>query len=408
MTTRVTKWDTLLTDVNVATLRPDGAPYGSIGNAAIALADGSIAWIGPQSELPETAANETRSLGGCWATPALIDCHTHLVFGGNRAAEHEQRLEGASYEDIARAGGGIMSTVNATREASADELHERSAARLLALKREGVATVEIKSGYGLDLETELRMLRTARELGVSLGVTVKCTFLGAHTLPPEYKGRPDDYIDYLCDTVLPAAVAEGLVDAVDGFCERIAFSSAQVAKLFERAAALQLPVKLHADQLSDSMGAALAGRFRALSADHLEYSSDAGLRALAAAGSVAVLLPGAFLVLGETRRPPVETLRELGVPIAIATDCNPGTSPICSLRATMVLAASLFKLTPEECLAGATREAARALGLADRGTLEPGKRADIAIWDIGHPRELSYWLGLNELRGLLIGGRDAL
>ena len=408
MTAQVTKWDTLLTDINVATMLPGGAPYGPIENAAIALANGSIAWIGPQSELAETSANETRSLGGCWATPALIDCHTHLVFGGNRATEHEQRLEGASYEDIARAGGGIMSTVSATRGASADDLYERSAARLLALKREGVATVEIKSGYGLDLETELRMLRTARALGLSLGVTVKCTFLGAHTLPPEYKGRPDDYIDYLCDTVLPAAVAEGLVDAVDGFCERIAFSPQQVAKLFERAAALQLPVKLHADQLSDSMGAELAARFRALSADHLEYSSDAGLRALAAAGSVAVLLPGAFLVLGETRKPPVETLRELGVPIAIATDCNPGTSPICSLRATMVLAVTLFKLTPEECLAGATREAARALGLADRGTLEPGKRADIAIWDIGHPRELSYWLGLNELRGLLIGGRDAL
>lgn len=404
----MTNWDSLLSDVNVATMRPDGEPYGCIENAAIAIANGDIAWIGAQSALPEADVRETQSLGGRWATPALIDCHTHLVFSGNRAAEHERRLQGVSYEDIARAGGGIMSTVNATRQASADELRDGSSARLLALKREGVATVEIKSGYGLDLETELRMLRTARALGDRFGVTVRCTFLGAHTLPPEYKGRPDDYIDYLCDVVLPAANDEGLVDAVDAFCERIAFSPAQISKVFERAVALNLPVKLHADQLSAGMGADLAARFRALSADHLEYSSDSGLRSLAAAGTVAVLLPGAFLVLGETRRPPVKALRELKVPIAIATDCNPGTSPVCSIRATMVLAGSLFKLTPEECLAGVTREAARALGLADRGTLEEGKRADIAIWDIGHPRELSYWLGLNELRGLLIGGQNAL
>jgi imidazolonepropionase len=405
----MTEWDTLLTDVNVATMRPGGEPYGGMERAAIAITDGRIAWVGPQAGMPANAAGETRSLGGRWATPALIECHTHLVFGGNRAAEHEQRLQGVSYEDIARAGGGIMSTVNATRSASAAALHDGSAARLLALMREGVATVEIKSGYGLDLETELRMLSTARALGRSLGVTVKTTFLGAHTLPPEFRDRPDDYIDYLCEVVLPAANEQGLVDAVDAFCERIAFSPAQIARLFERAASLKLPVKLHADQLSDSNGAELAARFRALSADHLEYAGDNGLRSLADAGTVAVLLPGAFLVLGESRLPPVKALRERNVPIAIATDCNPGTSPVCSIRATMVLATSLFKLTPEECLAGVTREAARALGLAtDRGTLEAGKRADIAIWDIGHPRELSYWLGLNELRGLLIDGRDAL
>jgi len=403
----MTEWDTLLTDVNVATMRADGARYGQIENAAIAIGNGNIAWIGPRAGMPAHAARETRSLGGRWATPALIDCHTHLVFGGNRAAEFEQRLQGATYEDIARSGGGIISTVRATRDATAGELRASATARLEALKREGVATVEIKSGYGLDLQTELKLLRTARALGDSTGVTVRTSFLGAHTLPPEFDGKPDDYIDFLCDVVLPKAVEQGLVDAVDAYCERIAFSSAQIGKLFECAAKLGLPVKLHADQLSDGNGAELAAKFRALSADHLEYASENGLRSLAAAGTVAVLLPGAFLTLGETRLPPVQTLRELQVPIAIATDCNPGTSPLCSLRATMVLATSLFKLTPEECLAGVTREAARALGLKDRGTLEAGKRADIAVWEVGHPRELSYWLGLNELRGLLVSGLDA-
>jgi imidazolonepropionase len=328
------------------------------------------------------------------------------VFGGNRATEFEQRLEGATYEQIARDGGGIMSTVTATRGTSEEELLQLSAPRLRALTREGVATVEIKSGYGLDLDTELRMLRAARSLGERHGVTVRTTFLGAHAIPMEFRGRPDDYIDYLCDVVLPAAVEQNLVDAVDGYCERIAFTAAQIAKVFECAASFNLPVKLHADQLSDGGGAELAAQFRALSADHLEYASDAGLRLLAGSGTVAVLLPGAFLVLRETLPPPVRRLRELNVPIAIATDCNPGTSPVCSIRATMVLSSSLFRLTPEECLAGVTREAARALGLSDRGTLAPGKRADIAIWNVGHPRELSYWLGLDELEGLLINGAD--
>jgi imidazolonepropionase len=402
----MTEWDCLLTDVNVATMRTGGEPYGVIADAAIGICGGSIAWVGAAADLPANAVRETRSLGGRWATPALIDCHTHLVFGGNRAAEFEQRLKGVTYEEIARAGGGIMSTVTATRAATEAELREWSAPRLRALTREGVATVEIKSGYGLDLETELRMLRTARALGERFGITVKTTFLGAHTLPPEFRGKADDYINYLCDVVLPAAVEQKLVDAVDGFCEHIAFSCAQIAKLFERAASVGLPVKLHADQLSDGGGAALAARSRALSADHLEHASNEGLRLLAQSGTVAVLLPGAFLVLHETRQPPVHRLRELKVPIAIATDCNPGTSPLCSVRAAMALAVSLFRLTPEECLAGVTREAARALGLADRGTLAAGMRADIAIWNIGHPRELSYWLGLNELEALLIEGRD--
>jgi imidazolonepropionase len=403
----MTEWDSLLTDVNVATMRAGGEPYGSIENASIALRDGCIAWLGPAAEMPANPARQTRSLGGRWVTPALIDCHTHLVFAGNRAAEFEQRLQGASYEDIARAGGGILSTVTATRRASEEQLEESSAPRLQALLREGVATVEIKSGYGLELETELRMLRAARALGERFGVAVRTSFLGAHTLPPEFRGRSDAYIDYLCDVVLPAALEQDLVDAVDGYCERIAFSPAQIDRLFERAAGFGLPVKLHADQLCDGGGAALAARHQALSADHLEYASDAGLRLMADSGTVAVLLPGAYLVLRETRRPPVVRLREMRVPIALATDCNPGTSPLCSIRAVMVLATSLFGLTPEECLAGVTREAARALGLADRGTLAAGTRADIAIWNVGHPRELSYWLGLNELDGLLIGGQDA-
>ena len=400
-------WDSLLTDVNVATMRRGAGPYGAIENAAIAIKDGSIAWIGPRSQMPGSSAKESRSLGGRWATPALIDCHTHLVFGGNRAAEHELRLQGASYEEIARAGGGILSTVTATRAAAERELEEQSAPRLLALKKDGVGTVEIKSGYGLDFDTELRMLGIARSLGERYGITVRTTFLGAHTLPPEFRGKADGYIEYLCDVVLPAAVERNLVDAVDGYCERLAFTSVQLGKLFERATSMGLPVKLHADQLSDSGGAELAASFHALSADHLEYASQKGLRALAEAGTVAVLLPGAYLTLNETRKPPVNALRRRSIPMAVASDCNPGTSPVCSLRAAMVLAISMFRLTPEECLAGVTREAARALGLDDRGTLAAGKRADIAIWNIGHPRELSYWLGLDTVGGLIINGHDA-
>jgi len=399
-------WDLVLTDTNLATMQTDAGAFGVIEDAALAISEGKIAWLGAKSDLPAVASTETRSLAGRWLTPALIDCHTHLVFAGNRAHEFEQRLGGASYEEIAREGGGIISTVNATRAASVNSLIESATNRLDALMRDGVATIEIKSGYGLNRETELMMLEVARAIGNKSKASIVTTFLGAHSIPPEFKGRADDYIDLLTSDVLPAAHEKGLVDAVDAYCESIAFSTKQIAKLFDRATELSIPVKLHADQLSDGGGAELAAQYSALSADHLEYTSDRGVAALAAAGSTAVLLPGAFLTLGETTRPPVERLREHGVPIAVATDCNPGTSPICSLQSCMTLATSLFGLTPEECLAGVTREAAGALGLTeDRGTLEVGKRADIAEWDIGHPREITYWLGLNPLTNLYVAGQ---
>ena len=392
--------DLLLTDARIATM--SGDDYGVIDDGAIAITDGKIAWIGPQSDLPKEEAAATRSLKGRWVTPALIDCHTHLVFAGDRSGEFEARQRGASYEDIARAGGGIMSTVRATREASADELYAAALPRVQALAAEGVGTIEIKSGYGLSIESELKMLSVARQLGAAADVTIRATLLAAHTIPPEYTDKADDYIDLICDELLPEVVAGGLADAVDAYCESIAFNSDQVARLFERATELGLPVKLHADQLSDGGGAALAAQFNALSADHLEYSSTTGVKAMADAGAVAVLLPGAFLTLGETQLPPIDAMREYAVPIAIATDCNPGTSPICSLRISMMLAARQFGLTPEECLAGTTREAARALGLDDRGMLEPGKRADLAVWDVDHPRELAYWIGTPQLSEILL------
>jgi len=396
----------VLTDANLATMQTGGSAFGIIEDAALAISGGMITWLGPRKDLPATTAIETRSMAGRWLTPALIDCHTHLVFAGDRAAEFEQRLSGATYEEIARAGGGIISTVNATRQASTSTLVESATRRLDALMRDGVATIEIKSGYGLNAETELAMLEVARVLGERSKASVVTTFLGAHTVPPEFKGRADDYVELLTSEILPAAHEKGLVDAVDAYCESIAFSTKQIQRLFECANALKLPVKLHADQLSDGGGAELAASYGALSADHLEYTSDRGVAALSKAGSVAVLLPGAFLTLGETHKPPVDALRERSVPIAVATDCNPGTSPVCSLQTSMSLATSLFKLTPEECLAGVTREAARALDLgSDRGTLEIGKRADIAEWDIGHPRELTYWLGLNPLSQLYVEGQ---
>lgn len=391
-----------LIDLNLATMA--GPDYGVISDGAMLVEDGVIRWLGPRSKMPDTGVHDTRSLAGRWVTPALIDCHTHLVFAGDRAGEFEQRLKGASYEDIARAGGGIMSTVRATRAASADELYAAALPRIEALVAEGVGTVEIKSGYGLDIETELKMLAVARQLGEATPLSVCTTLLGAHTVPPEFRDAPDDYVTLICDELLPEVVARGLADAVDAYRESIAFSSSQVGRVFERAAELGLPVKLHADQLSDGGGAALAARHGALSADHLEYTTADGVAALAGSGAVAVLLPGAFLTLGETQLPPVQALREARVPIAIGSDCNPGTSPICSLRIAMMLAARLFRLTPEECLAGATRDAARALGLQDRGTLEVGKRADIATWDIGHPRELAYWIGTPQLAELFISG----
>ena len=400
-------WDLLLTDAHIATMQRGAADYGTIEDGAIAITDGSISWVGPRSDMPRKGAKLTRSLAGHCVTPALIDCHTHLVFGGDRSAEFEQRLHGVSYEEIARSGGGILSTVRATREATADELFESASKRLQLLAADGVATVEIKSGYGLDVASELKMLEVARRLGDSTELAVRTTLLAAHAVPPEFTNDPDAYVDLICEQLIPAVAEQELADAVDAYCEKFAFNAEQIKKVFSCAQSRDLPVKLHADQLSDGNGAALAAQFRALSADHLEYASEYGVAAMSKAGTTAVLLPGAYLTLNETQRPPIDALRSNGVPIAIATDCNPGTSPLCSVREAMALACRLFRLTPEECLAGATREAALALGLhEDRGTLEAGKRADIAIWDIGHPRELSYWLGIRPLSGLLIAGRD--
>jgi|MDTE01.2.fsa_nt_gb imidazolonepropionase len=400
-------WDLLLTDANIATMRIGGKAYGVVENAALAITAGRISWVGPMSELPPVNANESRSIQGRWLTPALIDCHTHLMFAGDRAVEYEERLDGVSYEEISRRGGGISSTVRATRLADKEMLINSARLRLNALVQEGVATIEIKSGYGLNLEAELAMLEAARTLGEDHDVEIITTFLGAHSVPTEFDGRSDDYIDYLISEVLPIVHHKKLADAVDAYCEKIAFSTKQIAKFFENAVSLGIPVKLHADQFSDSGGAKLAAAFHALSADHLEYTSENGVRALADSSTVAVLLPGAFLTLSETQKPPVRELRDYGVPIAIATDCNPGTSPLCSLRFAMNLATILFRLTPEECLAGVTRNAAQALGLKDdRGTIDEGMRADIAEWDINHPRELTYWIGLNQLNKLFINGKE--
>ncbi|MEM7433249.1 MAG: imidazolonepropionase, partial [Pseudomonadota bacterium] len=387
-------WDVLITDANIATLDADASGYGELHGAALAIVDGNIAWLGSNADVPAHTAATEITAEGQWLTPALIDCHTHLVFAGDRAEEYEQRLAGVSYEQIARAGGGILSTVRATRSASHEELLQASLPRLQALINDGVATVEIKSGYGLDVESEIRMLEVARELGNRTGVAVVTTLLAAHAIPPEFKNDADGYIALVCDELLPEVAARGLADSVDAYCESIAFSAEQTARVFETAAQLNLPVRLHADQLSDTGGASLAARYSALTADHLEYTSADGVAAMAAAGTTAVMVPGAFVTLGETQQPPIETLRKHGVPIAVATDCNPGTSPLTSLREAMALASRVFGLTPTECLAGTTREAARALGLLDsRGTLEIGKRADLAIWDVAHPRDLSYWLG---------------
>ena len=400
-------WDLLLTDARIATMRQGAPDYGTIEAGAIAIAGGKIDWIGATADLPGRNATETRSLAGRWLTPALIDCHTHLVFGGHRAEEYERRLRGVRYEDIAAEGGGILSTVTATRAASEEQLYADALPRLQALVREGVATVEVKSGYGLDLESELKMLRVARRLGEVSGLTIRTTLLAAHTVAPEFAGDANAYMDHIVDEILPAVAGKDLADAVDAYCESIAFDARQVERLFTRAQQLGLRVKLHADQLSDGGGAELAARFGALSADHLEYTSAGGVRAMAESGTAAVLLPGAYLTLNEKQQPPLAELRDSGVPIAIATDCNPGTSPLCSIHFAMGLGSRLFGMTPEECLAGVTREAARALGLGhDRGTLKIGKRADIAIWDFDHPRELAYWLGTHPLSDLLLAGRS--
>jgi imidazolonepropionase len=400
-------WDSLWTNVHVATMAEAHAPYGAVRAGALAVRDGRIAWLGAEAELPHRDAATLVDGRGGWLTPGLIDCHTHLVFAGDRAGEFEQRLQGTSYEAIARAGGGIASTVRATRAADAEALERSARRRLEALRADGVTTIEIKSGYGLDYETELRMLEVARRLGRDPGIDVRTTFLGAHALPPEYADDRAGYLELVCAQVLPEVARRGLADAVDAFCEGIAFSPAEVARVFEAAGRHGLPVKLHADQLSDLGGAALAARFGALSADHLEYASEDGVRAMAAAGTVAVLLPGAFYTLRQDQRPPVELLRRHGVPIALATDCNPGSSPVVSLLAVLNMGCTLFGLTPEEALAGVTRNAARALGLADRGTLAIGQRADLALWRIERPAELSYWMGLAPLEAVLKDGQPA-
>ena len=402
-------WDGLLFDCRLVTMVDGSADgYGCIEDGAIAWKDGLLAFVGRESDLPgptQSLATSVRRAHGVLVTPALIDCHTHLVFAGNRAREFEQRLQGASYEAIARAGGGILSTVRDTRAATEDELFEQSLARAEALLADGVATLEIKSGYGLDLENETKMLRVARRIGAELAITVRTTFLGAHALPPEFADDADAYIGACCFW-LRELHGLGLVDAVDGFCEGIGFSPDQMRVVFEEARALGLPVKLHADQLSDLDGAALVAEFKGLSADHLEYSNATAVQAMASNGTVAVLLPGAFHVLRETRLPPMQALRDAGVAMAVSTDLNPGTSPLQSLRLAMSLACTHFKLTPAEALRGATVNAARALGLDDRGCLRLGMRADLALWELDHPAELSYWLGGNPLRSMVIGGQQ--
>lgn len=398
-------WDLLINNVHLATMSA-AQGYGEIADGALAVKAGRIAWLGPRQDLPAGhAAQATFDGKGCWLTPGLIDCHTHIVHAGNRSNEFEARLNGANYEDIARAGGGIMSTVRATRAASEQELLRQSLPRVTSLLAEGVTTLEIKSGYGLSLEAEARMLRVARRIGELLPVTVKTTFLGAHAVPAEYAGQADAYVDLVCEVMLPALAADGLVDAVDAFCENIGFSPAQTERVFQAAARLGLPVKLHAEQLSDQGGAALAARYRGLSADHLEYLSADGIAAMAAQRTVAVLLPGAYYTLRETKMPPIQALRDAGVPIAVATDCNPGTAPMTSLLLAMNMACTLFRLTPQEALAAVTIHAAQALGIGQNaGSLEVGKAADLALWDITRPADLSYAIGHNACQGVFKAG----
>ena len=400
-----TQCDRIWRNARLATLAGN-AGLGVVENGAVAAVQGRILFAGPASGLPsDLEAAETVNCQGRWITPGLIDPHTHLVFGGDRADEFERRLAGASYEAIAQAGGGIVSTMRATREASEADLVAGALPRLDALIAEGVTTVEVKSGYGLALEPELKSLRAVRALGARRPVTVRATFLGAHALPPEFAGDPEGYIDLVCREMIPAVASAGLADAVDAFCEGIGFTLAQTRRVLEAARVHGLPVKLHAEQLSNQHGAALAAEFGALSADHLEHLDSAGLGAMARAGTVATLLPGAYYFVRETQAPPVDALRAAGIPMALATDCNPGTSPLTSPLLVMNMAATLFRLTVEECLAGVTREAARALGLlGETGTLEAGKRCDLAIWDIERPAELVYRMGFNPLHARVWGG----
>lgn len=393
----------LLTNAVIATMGED-RPYGLLAAGAVSIAGDRIAWVGPMAEAPATDG-DVQDLGGALVTPALVDCHSHIVHGGNRAREFEMRLNGASYQEIARAGGGIVSSVAATRETDEETLLAQALGRVDALIAEGVATIEVKSGYGLDRDTELKMLRVARAIGGARAIDVRTSFLGAHAVP---KGaEADAYIDEVCIPTLRAAHAEGLVDAVDGFCEGIAFSPAQISRVFDVAAELGLPVKLHAEQLSHLGGAALAARYGALSADHVEYATAEDARTMAASGTVAVLLPGAYYTLRETQAPPVAAFRARGVPMALATDCNPGSSPLSSLLLTMNMGCTLFGLTPEEALRGVTANAARALGLTDRGTIAPGQRADLAVWDVADPAELAYRIGFNPLRQRIVAGQAA-
>lgn len=400
--------NSVLFNGHLALMNASTSRYGGlIENGAIAVQNGQIAWVGASENLPAQYASwSRRDLEGALVTPGLIDCHTHLVYGGNRANEFEMRLEGASYEEVARAGGGILSTVTATRAASVDELVQMALPRLDALLAEGVTTLEIKSGYGLDLATERNMLLAARKLAEVRPVKIKTTFLGAHATPPEFKGREDHYIDHVAHQMLPTLAVEGLVDAVDGFCETIAFSPDQMRVVFDAAKKLGLPIKLHAEQLSNLGGSALAASYGALSVDHLEFLDEAGVKAIAKSGTVAVLLPGAFYTLREAQMPPLDHLRNHNVPIAIATDSNPGSSPLTSLLLAMNMAATLFRMTPEEALRGVTLNAAKALGLADQlGSIDVGKRADLAIWNVKQPAELAYRIGFNPLKNTVFGGQ---
>ncbi|WP_273186995.1 imidazolonepropionase [Hyphomonas adhaerens] len=387
----------LLTHATLATLDGD-APYGLVPDGAVWTRGGRLAWVGRMADIPEDAREvDALDMEGRLLTPGLVDCHTHIVHGGNRASEFDMRLQGASYEEIAQAGGGIVATVAATRTASETSLLESALRRVDALIAEGMTTIEIKSGYGLDVETELKMLRVARRIATLRPVRVRTSFLGAHSVPEEYVGRSDAYLDEVCLPALDAAYDEGLVDAVDGFCEGIAFSTEQIQRVFEKACLLGVRVKLHAEQLSWLGGAALAASFDALSCDHLEYATPADAIAMARSGSVAVLLPGAFYFLRETKLPPLDALRANGVAMALATDCNPGSSPLTSLLLSMNMACTLFRMTPQEALAGVTIHGARALGLADVGQIKPGQKADLAVWDVAHPAELSYRIGFNPL-----------
>jgi imidazolonepropionase len=407
----VSRFDALWYNANLATMAPDGGPYGAIEDGALAAHDGTIAWIGRRADLPdapERLAERAIDAGGRWITPGLIDPHTHLVFGGDRVADFERRVAGQSYVAAAHGGSGIAHTVAMTRAAGDATLYRDAARRMRTMIANGSTTIEVKSGYGLDVETELRMLRVARRLGDDLGITVRTTYLGAHVVPPEYAGRREAYLTLICDEMLPHVARERLADAVDVFCDTIAFSPDETARVLETARALGLPVKLHADQIADTGATALAARFGALSADHIEHAGEAGVAELARAGTVAVLLPGAFYYLRETVKPPVAALRGHGVPIALATDCNPGTSPVTTLPAALNMACVLFGLTPEEAVTGVTRNAARALGLDDRGMLRVGLRCDLALWDVASPAELCYWAGSSRCAGVVVNGEPPL